>query len=126
MCRSARAHPETWGGRLLSTLIPIKTESDVVTIRSMVREIAGGLGFDELDQSRIVSSVSELALNVVHHADEGTVLVEPVNREGRQGIRMVAPGFRSRDGRNGTNPQNVGDSVSGGRTWTSPSQGSDG
>jgi serine/threonine-protein kinase RsbT len=77
----------------LSTLIPIKTESDVVTIRSMVREIAGGLGFDELDQSRIVSSVSELALNVVHHADEGTVLVEPVNREGRQGIRMVVRDF---------------------------------
>ncbi len=53
------------------------------------------------DQSRIVSSVSELALNVVHHADEGTVLVEPVNREGRQGIRMavriLGPGWKKRN-----------------------------
>ncbi|EGK11188.1 anti-sigma B factor RsbT [Desmospora sp. 8437] len=78
---------------MLSILIPIKTESDVVTIRSKVREITGGLGFDELDQSRIVQSVSELALNVVHHAEEGTVLIEPLDREGRRGIRMVVQDF---------------------------------
>lgn len=65
----------------------------MIPIRSKVREFAGGLGFDELDQSRIVQSVSELALNVLHHAGEGTVLIESLDGGGQQGIRMVVQDF---------------------------------
>lgn len=77
----------------MSMLIPIKYEWDVVNIRSKVREMAGELGFDELDQSRIVQSVSELARNVVHHAEEGVVRVEPVEEEGRKGMRITVQDF---------------------------------
>ncbi|WP_170109544.1 ATP-binding protein [Melghirimyces profundicolus] len=77
----------------MSKIIPIKYEWDVVKIRSKVREVTKDLGFDELEQSRIVQSVSELARNVVHHAEEGVVLVEEVHEGDQKGIRIVVQDF---------------------------------
>ncbi|MDA8351809.1 MAG: anti-sigma regulatory factor [Firmicutes bacterium] len=76
----------------MNTVIPIKYEWDVVNIRSKVREMAKEMGFSELDQSRIVQSVSELARNVVHHAEEGVVRVESIEGD-KPGIRIVVQDF---------------------------------
>lgn len=65
---------------------PIKYEWDVVDIRGQVRELAKKHGFGDLDQVRIVQSVSELAKNVVEHAEEGIVQVSMVEEEGRSGM----------------------------------------
>jgi serine/threonine-protein kinase RsbT len=67
----------------------VRYEWDIVSIRSEIREIAGHAGFDELDQARIVQSVSELARNVVHYADKGLILVETVERDGKEGLRIL-------------------------------------
>ncbi|SMO75867.1 ATP-binding protein [Melghirimyces algeriensis] len=69
--------------------IPVKYEWDVVNIRRRVRDLTREMGFRELDQTRIVQSVSELARNVVHHAEEGIVSVEGVCEEGRKGVRIT-------------------------------------
>ncbi|GGE26805.1 serine/threonine protein kinase [Marinithermofilum abyssi] len=68
---------------------PIKYEWDIVSIRSEVRELAKEYGFNDLDQSRIVQSVSELARNVVHHAEEGVVHIEKVEEGEKTGMRIV-------------------------------------
>ncbi|SFS30112.1 anti-sigma regulatory factor [Marininema halotolerans] len=72
---------------------PIKYEWDIVTIRKEVRKLAKEHGFSELNQARIVQSVSELASNVVHHAEEGRVQVELIEEENRSGIRIIVRDF---------------------------------
>lgn len=63
-------------------------EWDIVTIRREVREMAREMGFDELDQSRIVQSFSELARNVIQHAEEGEIILDEVEEEGKKGFRI--------------------------------------
>lgn len=67
----------------------INYEWDIVYIRSEVREMARTMGFDELDQARIVQSVSELARNVVQYADNGTISVDAVEEDSRTGLRIL-------------------------------------
>ncbi|MFC7440723.1 ATP-binding protein [Laceyella putida] len=66
----------------------INYEWDIVHIRSEVREMAREMGFDELDQARIVQSVSELARNVIQYADNGTISVDVVEEESRKGLKI--------------------------------------
>lgn len=67
----------------------INQEWDIVAIRSEIRETARQFGFDLLDQARIVQSVSELARNVVYHADKGLVQIETLEERERMGLRFV-------------------------------------
>jgi signal transduction histidine kinase/ActR/RegA family two-component response regulator len=53
--------------------ITIKYEHDVVAARRRARQIAGLLGFDAQDQSRIATAVSEIARNAFNYADGGKV-----------------------------------------------------
>ncbi|MBA4601085.1 ATP-binding protein [Thermoactinomyces mirandus] len=66
----------------------INYEWEIVNIRSEAREIAKELGFDELDQSRIVQSISELASNVVQHAEKGLITISFVDCNNRRGLRI--------------------------------------
>ena len=53
--------------------VTIKYEHDVVAARRRARQIAGLLGFDAQDQSRIATAVSEIARNAFNYADGGRV-----------------------------------------------------
>src|SRR5262245_50368101 len=53
--------------------VTIKYEHDVVAARRRARQIAGLLGFDAQDQSRIATAVSEIARNAYNYADGGRV-----------------------------------------------------
>ncbi len=53
--------------------VTIKYEHDVVAARRRARQIAGLLGFDAQDQSRIATAVSEIARNAFNYADGGKV-----------------------------------------------------
>jgi len=57
--------------RLLT--VRIRQEQDVVAARQRARQLARLLGFDEQDQVRIATSISELARNVYNYAREGEV-----------------------------------------------------
>lgn len=79
----------------------IRFEWDIVYMRSEVREIAGKMGFDEVDQSRIVQSISELARNIIQHAEKGIITVELIAKEENQGIYIkvtdLGPGIPNID-----------------------------
>src|SRR5262245_49897198 len=53
--------------------VTIKYEHDVVAARRRARQIAGMLGFEAQDQSRIATAVSEIARNAFNYADGGRV-----------------------------------------------------
>jgi len=57
--------------RLLT--VRIRQEQDVVAARQRARQLARLLGFDEQDQVRVATSISELARNVYNYAREGEV-----------------------------------------------------
>jgi signal transduction histidine kinase len=53
--------------------VRIEHEQDVVAARRRAREVAGLLGFDAQDQSRIATAVSEIARNAFQYAGGGEV-----------------------------------------------------
>ncbi|NJN65433.1 MAG: anti-sigma regulatory factor [Chloroflexaceae bacterium] len=67
----------------------IQGDLDVVTARSLVREIAKNLGFMPIDQARIATAVSELARNIFLYAGTGQVVVRGVEKAGKKGVEIV-------------------------------------
>ena len=51
---------------LLSEQRPIRSSEDVVGVRQAVRQRAVELGFNLVDQTKIVTAASELARNTLH------------------------------------------------------------
>lgn len=74
-------------GRL--SLRVFRTE-DVLWARQEAKRFAATLPFDRADLQRIELAASELASNMVKHAHGGKLLVDRVERDGMQGVRMVA------------------------------------
>jgi serine/threonine-protein kinase RsbT len=66
----------------------IRSDVDIVTARSYVRDLAKKLGFSSIDQARLATAVSELARNIYLYAGTGTVTVHEVERQGRMGIEI--------------------------------------
>ena len=64
----------------------IDSYEDIILARQKVGEIAAGMGFSLLNQTRIVTAVSELARNIVVHARSGRMIV--VKAVGRTGITI--------------------------------------
>src|SRR5690606_3148725 len=64
---------------------------DIVAARAAARDLARGLGFAAMDQSRIATPGSEIARNVIRYAHEagGSVDIHPVDRDSSTGIEIV-------------------------------------
>jgi serine/threonine-protein kinase RsbT len=74
---------------LLSEQKPIETSEDVVSIRQAVRQRAIELGFNLVDQTKIVTAASELARNTLQYGGGGTLVLEGVQDGGRKGLRLT-------------------------------------
>ena len=74
---------------LLSDQRAVQTAEDVVAIRHAVRQRAVELGFNLVDQTKIVTAASELARNTVQYGGGGTVTIEAVEELGRRGLRLT-------------------------------------
>ena len=76
----------------------IQTAEDVVAVRQAVRQRAVELGFNLVDQTKIVTAASELARNTVQYGGGGTVTIESLEEFGRRGLRLTfadnGPGIR--------------------------------
>jgi serine/threonine-protein kinase RsbT len=70
--------------------IEIETEADIVQARHIGRNLSKLMGFGTIVQSRIATSISELARNIYLFAGRGTVTIEQVERDGRVGLRITA------------------------------------
>ena len=74
---------------LLSEQRLVQTSEDVVSTRQAVRQRAVELGFNLVDQTKIVTAASELARNAVLYGGGGRVLVEALNDSERRGLRLT-------------------------------------
>ncbi|MFF0829714.1 anti-sigma regulatory factor [Brevibacillus sp. NPDC003359] len=70
--------------------INIEQESDIVTARQVGRNMSKLFGFGTITQSRIATSISELARNIYLYAGTGTITISPVEREGMIGLQITA------------------------------------
>ncbi|THC50060.1 ATP-binding protein [Streptomyces sp. A1499] len=78
-------HPAGDGTRLTHE---IRAEEDLLSARHAVREATLRAGFGLVDQTRIVTAASELARNAYVHGGGGTLVIEPVQRDGRHGLLL--------------------------------------
>ncbi len=70
-------------------LVPIATDDDIVRVRQRVRDAAVSLGFSLVDQTKLVTAASELARNTLVYGLGGTLLLEVVTADRRQGLRLT-------------------------------------
>ena len=68
---------------------PIQTSEDVVGVRQMVRQRAVELGFNLVDQTKIVTAASELARNTLQYGGGGTLRIEELKEGARRGLRLI-------------------------------------
>ena len=69
--------------------LEIRSSSDVVRVRQLVRSWAAELGFSLVDQTKLVTGASELGRNTLEHGRGGRVRVEMLNDGSRRGLRMT-------------------------------------
>ena len=69
--------------------LPIGNEYDVVVARQTVRKWAAELGFNLVDQTKVLTAASELARNVLVHGGGGTAKLEILNDGARRGLRLT-------------------------------------
>ena len=67
----------------------IQSAEDVVAVRQTVRQRAVEIGFNLVDQTKIVTAASELSRNTVQYGGGGRVTIESVENFGRRGIRLT-------------------------------------
>lgn len=75
---------------LYTETIKIETESDIVTARQVGRNMSRQLGFGTIMQSRMATSISELARNIYLYAGKGTITISPIERNGAIGLQITA------------------------------------
>src|SRR5689334_9575061 len=69
--------------------LEIRYENDVVSARQRARQIAGLLGFDLQDQTRIATAVSEMARNAFQYGKDGTVQFQLQRRNPQMLVILV-------------------------------------
>ena len=74
---------------LLSDQRQIQTAEDVVSVRQAVRQRAVELGFNLVDQTKIVTAASELARNTLQYGGGGMLTLEALEEAGRRGLRLI-------------------------------------
>ncbi|MFD9381075.1 ATP-binding protein [Streptomyces sp. NPDC059999] len=67
----------------------LRTEEDLLSVRHAVRAATLRVGFGIVDQTRVVTAVSELARNAYVHGGGGSLLIEYPRQGGRQGLRLT-------------------------------------
>jgi serine/threonine-protein kinase RsbT len=86
---------------LKAETLPIRSESDVVVVRKVVRQWATELGFGIVDLTKTVTAASELARNTVIYGGGGDLTLEALEKDRRKGLRMIfadqGPGIPNMD-----------------------------
>lgn len=67
----------------------ISVDADVVLARQAVRNLAQACGLSLIDQTKLVTAVSELARNTLVHGGGGTMSASVTHHGLRRGVRVV-------------------------------------
>ncbi|MBI4459401.1 MAG: anti-sigma regulatory factor [Acidobacteria bacterium] len=70
--------------------IPISSDFDVVTARQQGRALAQQIGFEGSDLTVISTAISEIARNIIEHAQKGEIVLNAINDPGRPSILVIA------------------------------------
>lgn len=74
---------------LKSENIAITVEEDIVLARQLARKWAIDLAFKIVDQTKMVTAVSELARNTLVYGKGGSMLLEALDNNFRKGLRAT-------------------------------------
>lgn len=69
--------------------VPIITESDIVTARTLGRDMCKEIGFSPTDQVKLATAVSELARNIVQYGGRGKIVLTALNGK-KPGLEVCA------------------------------------
>lgn len=69
--------------------LELRSASDVVIVRQIVRKWAIEAGFSLVDQTKMVTAASELARNTIDYGGGGLARVELLNEGARRGLRVA-------------------------------------
>jgi len=70
--------------------VPINSAADIVIARQKGRALAVQLGFNGSEPTLIAAAISEVARNIVNHAERGEIVLSGILKSGRQGVQVVA------------------------------------
>jgi serine/threonine-protein kinase RsbT len=70
--------------------LSIRSDTDIVLARQQARALAKQLGFSASDLTLIATALSELARNIVEHAQSGEIVLSQVKQDHRLGLMIVA------------------------------------
>jgi serine/threonine-protein kinase RsbT len=69
--------------------LPVRSDVDLMAVREATRAAAAEAGFSLVNQTKLVTAVSELARNAVVHGGGGEVLIGSVQQGILRGVRLV-------------------------------------
>lgn len=69
--------------------LPVQSSEDIVRVRQAVRAWAVEVGFNLVDQTKMVTAASELARNTLVHGGGGSAELESLVDGGRRGVRLT-------------------------------------
>jgi serine/threonine-protein kinase RsbT len=70
--------------------LPILTSADIIAARHRCRELSLGAGFTHSTVTLIATALSEIARNILEHAEDGEISLTVVEDGARTGIQIVA------------------------------------
>ncbi|WP_176442462.1 anti-sigma regulatory factor [Noviherbaspirillum humi] len=72
-----------------ATIVPLRSDEDVVRLRQAVRECLVSVGFSLVDQTKMITAASELARNTVRYGGGGESHLLKVMNGSRKGVTLV-------------------------------------
>jgi len=69
--------------------LPVRSSNDIVVVRQVVRMRAVEIGFNLVEQTKIVTAASELARNTIDHGGGGSARLQSLRNDGRAGLRLT-------------------------------------
>lgn len=71
-------------------MIKVSSLRDIITARSLARQLCKELAFDELEQARVTAAISEVADQISAYVTSGMIHLEPIFDQGhdRHGIQV--------------------------------------
>ena len=70
-------------------VLEVRNDDDIVRARRSAREVAIAAGLRLVDQTKLITAVSELARNMSRYAGGGSVGLAVVSDSGRRGVRAT-------------------------------------
>ena len=73
-----------------ATRVVVSRDADIVTARQLGRELAAKAGFAGSDLTLIATAISEVARNIISYAQNGEIVLDLADQDGRQGLLVIA------------------------------------